>query len=95
MLVNSQKGCNSAKFVIPAKVGIQLFHDVLDPGACPGLDPGFAGVTTKRLPRKLVRVAVLFFVGAASCREIEAESLSHISLSRKWRCARWLTSKEI
>jgi hypothetical protein len=33
------------EFVIPAKAGIQLFQDVLDPGACPGPDPGFAGVT--------------------------------------------------
>jgi hypothetical protein len=31
--------------VIPAKAGIQLLQVVLDPGACPGLDPGFAGVT--------------------------------------------------
>ncbi len=35
----------SGEFVIPAKAGIQLFQDVLDPGACPGPDPGFAGVT--------------------------------------------------
>jgi hypothetical protein len=41
-LVNSRI---SVKFVIPAKAGIQLFQDVLDPGACPGPDPGFAGVT--------------------------------------------------
>jgi hypothetical protein len=33
------------RIVIPAKAGIQLFQDVLDPGACPGPDPGFAGVT--------------------------------------------------
>jgi hypothetical protein len=33
--------------VIPAKAGIQLLHYVLDPGACPGHDPGFAGVTAK------------------------------------------------
>jgi hypothetical protein len=31
--------------VIPAKAGIQVFRGVLDPGACPGQDPGFAGVT--------------------------------------------------
>jgi hypothetical protein len=31
--------------VIPAKAGIQLFQVVLDPGACPGPDPGFAEVT--------------------------------------------------
>jgi hypothetical protein len=39
---------------IPAKLvpvgfkpgaGIQFLQDVLDPGACPGIDPGFAGVT--------------------------------------------------
>ena len=34
--------------VIPAKAGIQLFQDVLDPGACPGPDPGFAGETTQK-----------------------------------------------
>jgi hypothetical protein len=39
------KSRNSIEFVIPAKAGIQLFQDVLDPGACPGPDPGFAGVT--------------------------------------------------
>jgi len=32
-------------FVIPAKAGIQKIQVGLDPGACPGLDPGFAGVT--------------------------------------------------
>ncbi|MCX5855312.1 MAG: hypothetical protein NTZ24_12230 [Deltaproteobacteria bacterium] len=31
--------------VIPAEAGIQSFQCVLDPGACPGPDPGFAGVT--------------------------------------------------
>jgi hypothetical protein len=31
--------------VIPAKAGIQSFQPLLDPGACPGPDPGFAGVT--------------------------------------------------
>ena len=29
-----------------AKAGIQSFKLVLDPGACPGPDPGFAGETT-------------------------------------------------
>jgi hypothetical protein len=43
-LVKSQKPGFS---VIPAKAGIQLFQPVLDPGACPGPDPGFAGVTTQ------------------------------------------------
>ena len=38
---------NSIEGVIPAKAGIRLFQDVLDPGACPGPDPGFAGVTTQ------------------------------------------------
>jgi hypothetical protein len=35
--------------VIPAKAGIQYLRAVakhLDSGACPGHDPGFAGVTT-------------------------------------------------
>jgi hypothetical protein len=32
-------------FVIPAKAGIQEKQALLDPGACPGPDPGFAGVT--------------------------------------------------
>jgi hypothetical protein len=31
--------------VIPAEAGIQEYQEVLDPGACPGPDPGFAGVT--------------------------------------------------
>ncbi len=34
---------------MPANAGIQKYHVVtlaLDPGACPGPDPGFAGVTT-------------------------------------------------
>jgi hypothetical protein len=31
--------------VIPAKAGIQSLQALLDPAACPGLDPGFAGVT--------------------------------------------------
>lgn len=33
------------QFVIQAKAGIQAFQCSLDPGACPGRDPGFAGVT--------------------------------------------------
>ena len=41
------KSRNSIEFVIPAKAGIQLFQDVLNPGAGPGPDPGFAGVTTQ------------------------------------------------
>jgi hypothetical protein len=44
------KSGNSRKFVIPAKAGIQSFQVILDPGACPGHDPGFAGVTTKEAP---------------------------------------------
>jgi hypothetical protein len=39
------KNRNSIECVIPAKAGIQLVQDVLDPGACPGPDPGFAGET--------------------------------------------------
>jgi hypothetical protein len=39
------KNRNSIEFVILAKAGIQFIQDVLDPGACPGPDPGFAGVT--------------------------------------------------
>jgi len=31
--------------VIPAEAGIQEYQELLDPGACPGPDPGFAGVT--------------------------------------------------
>jgi hypothetical protein len=41
------KNRKSAKFVIPAKAGIQSIQNVMDPGACPGHDPGFAGVTTQ------------------------------------------------
>jgi hypothetical protein len=40
------KSRNFIERVIPAKAGISLFQNVLDPGACPGPDPGFAGVTT-------------------------------------------------
>jgi hypothetical protein len=41
-LVKSQKTPFS---VIPAEAGIQEYQELLDPGACPGPDPGFAGVT--------------------------------------------------
>jgi hypothetical protein len=37
--------------VIPAKAGIQCFQSItnlLAPGACPGLDPGFTGVTAEK-----------------------------------------------
>ncbi len=37
------------EWVIPAKAGIQLFRDVLLPGACPGHDPGFAGETIQEI----------------------------------------------
>ncbi|KPK88719.1 MAG: hypothetical protein AMJ94_14335 [Deltaproteobacteria bacterium SM23_61] len=36
--------------VIPAKAGIQCFQSIrklLDPGACPGFDRGFTGVTAE------------------------------------------------
>jgi hypothetical protein len=35
--------------VIPAKAGIQDHVTRLDPGVCPGLDPGFARVTGKKV----------------------------------------------
>jgi hypothetical protein len=43
--------------LIPAKAGIQLFQDVLDPGACPGPDPGFAGVTLQETFYEIINVA--------------------------------------
>ena len=39
-----------------AGAGIQLIQDVLDPGACPGHDPGFAGVTTKETFYELIKL---------------------------------------
>jgi arginase family enzyme len=49
------KSRNSIEFVIPAKAGIQLFQDVLDPGACPGPDPGFAGVTLQETFYEIIK----------------------------------------
>ena len=46
--------------VIPAKAGIQLFQDVLDPGACPGPDPGVAGVTTQETFYETTKVGLDF-----------------------------------
>jgi hypothetical protein len=54
-LVKSQKVGFS---VIPAKAGIQLFEVVLDPGACPGPDPGFAGVTPQSTFYEIIKVGV-------------------------------------
>jgi hypothetical protein len=51
--VKSQKVALS---VIPAKAGIQLFQVVLDPGACPGPDPGFAGVTIQETLYETIKV---------------------------------------
>jgi hypothetical protein len=48
---------NPIEFAIPAKAGIQLFQDVLDPGACPGPDPGFAGVTTLETFYEIITIA--------------------------------------
>ena len=42
-----------------AKAGIQLFHHVLDPGACPGPDPGFAGVTTQETFYETINIGSL------------------------------------
>jgi hypothetical protein len=42
-------------YVIPAEAGIQVFQDVLDPGACPGPDPGFAGVTIQETFYEFIR----------------------------------------
>jgi len=53
------KSRNSIEFVIPAKAGIQLFQDVLDPGACPGPDPGFAGVTLQETFYEIINLAML------------------------------------
>jgi hypothetical protein len=50
------KSRNSIEFVIPAKAGIQLIQDVLDPGACPGPDPGFAGVTPQETFYKSIKL---------------------------------------
>jgi hypothetical protein len=52
------KSRNSIEFVIPAKAGIQLFQDVLDPGACPGPDPGFAGVTLQETFYEIINIGV-------------------------------------
>jgi len=49
------------EFVIPAKAGIQLFQDVLDPGACPGPDPGFAGVTTQETFYETINIPRPFY----------------------------------
>jgi hypothetical protein len=38
---------NLSLSVIPAEAGIQSFQEVLDPDACPGPDPRFAGVTIR------------------------------------------------
>jgi len=57
MLQNKGLGVVSQKVkkdVLPAEAGVQVFlygsrpspGRRLDPGACPGLDPGFAGVKT-------------------------------------------------
>jgi hypothetical protein len=43
-LMNSQKVAPS---VTPAKAGVQNFLELLDSGACPGPDPGFAGMTDR------------------------------------------------
>jgi hypothetical protein len=50
------KGRISIEFVIPAEAGIQLFQDVLDPGACPGPDPGFAGVTLQETIYETIKI---------------------------------------
>jgi hypothetical protein len=42
------KSGNSLKFVIPAKAGVQSFQVILNPGACPGHDPGFAAGDNQR-----------------------------------------------
>ena len=51
------KSRNFIEYVIPAKAGIQLFHNVLDPGACPGPDPGFAGETTQKTFYETINLA--------------------------------------
>ena len=43
---------------MPAKTGIQWPGDFLGPGACPGPDPGFAGVTTQEAFCEFIRVEV-------------------------------------
>jgi len=45
--------------VIPAEAGIQEYQGLLDPGACPGRDPGFAGVTTLMTFCEAVKIASL------------------------------------
>jgi hypothetical protein len=45
--------------VIPAEAGIQGFQEILDPGACPGPDPGFAGVTALKTFYEPINNAIL------------------------------------
>jgi hypothetical protein len=42
--------------VIPAKAGIQLIQYVLDPGACPGPNPGFAGMTLQETFYEIINI---------------------------------------
>jgi hypothetical protein len=42
----------SREGVIPAEAGILLFQGVPDPRACPGRDPGFAGLRVKTVKSK-------------------------------------------
>ena len=52
------KGQETTPTVIPAEAGIQEKQKPLDPGACPGLDPGFAGVTALTSIYEAVKVQI-------------------------------------
>ena len=65
--------------VIPAKAGIQLFQDVLDPGACPGPDPGFAGVTLQETFYEIIIFSICL-AGIMASRKICLFS----SIRRRW-----------
>jgi len=56
------KGRNSMGSVIPAKAGIHWFEEILDPGACPGPDPGFAGVTLQKAFRGIIALDICVYL---------------------------------
>jgi len=52
---------NTFQAVTPAKAGVQNSSVFLDSGACPGPDPGSAGMTDKGDLRLLIRSLIFDF----------------------------------
>ena len=74
-----------------ARGGIRLFQDVLDPGACPGPDPGFAGATILETFYEIIKYKQCRMSWRPKYRTL-ASGTEHVQDFGKFRLT-WATSR--